>query len=134
MWCGRVQDTLKAWREVSTDHPHPAGRLDPQQAKALGWYPHDKPFLYPAPRDPATYNTHPLKPSDFRYQHRPDIAGEGEVTAAGPETAPAGGTHDCMRGRTHVATTIVPLLAGLKCKLQSRYKAIGACVHPWAQG
>ncbi len=65
-WC--TQDTIKAFRDASTPSPPlTPGKLDPQQAKTLGWYPHDRPFLWPAPRDPAIYNTHPLKPSEYRY-------------------------------------------------------------------
>jgi hypothetical protein len=63
------QDTIKAFREASTSSPTlAAGQPDPQQAKSLGQYPHGRPFLWPAPRDPATYNTHPLKPSENRWE------------------------------------------------------------------
>lgn len=62
------QDTIKAYREATASPPpttNPA-KIDPELAKTLGFFPHGKPFLWPAPRDPATYNTHPLKPSEYR--------------------------------------------------------------------
>lgn len=63
-----LQDTIKACREAaSPSHSPHAGSAGPDQAAALGWYPHGRPFLWPAPRDPASYNTHPLKPSEYRY-------------------------------------------------------------------
>lgn len=32
----------------------------------MGWCPQTQPFLYPPPRDPATYNAHPKRPVDSR--------------------------------------------------------------------
>lgn len=90
-----LQDTIKAYQEAAS--PVPAlgpGHLDPEQARTLGWYPHDKPWLWPAPRDPATYNTHPLKPSDCRVQELQEAWQEGGLAAAAvaAQAARKGGT------------------------------------------
>ncbi|WIA12268.1 hypothetical protein OEZ85_012330 [Tetradesmus obliquus] len=63
-----LQDTIKARLETSTPLPPVPGTLAAPEALSRGWYPHQAPFLWPAPRDPATYNTHPLKPSEYRVQ------------------------------------------------------------------
>ena len=63
-----LQDTIKARLEASTPLPPVPGTLAAPEALSRGWYPHQALFLWPAPRDPATYNTHPLKPSEYRMQ------------------------------------------------------------------
>jgi hypothetical protein len=78
-----LQDTIKAHREAaSPTPPTEANRLDPEQAQALGWYPHGKPFRWPAPRDPDTYNTHPLKPSGHRVEELQEAWQEGGLAGA----------------------------------------------------
>jgi hypothetical protein len=90
-----LHDTIKAYQEAASpvSAPEP-GHLDPQQARTLGWYPYGKPWLWPAPRDPATYNTHPLKPSDSRVEELQEAWQEGGLAAAeaAAQAASKGGT------------------------------------------
>lgn len=74
-----LQDTIKArLGSQGPESPIP-GTLAPDESLKRGWYPHDKPFLWPAPRDPASYNTHPLKPSDYRVQQLDEPWEEGAM-------------------------------------------------------
>jgi hypothetical protein len=63
-----LQDTIKARLEASEPLPPVPGTLPAAEALSRGWYPHQQPFLWPAPRDPASYNMHPHKPSEYRVQ------------------------------------------------------------------
>lgn len=91
-----------------------SGHLDPEQARTLGCYPHDKPWLWPAPRDPATYNKHPLKPSDCRVEELQEAWQKGGLAAAtaAAQAACKGGTAADRYKRMHAPqhrTTPPPL-------------------------
>ncbi|WIA32397.1 hypothetical protein OEZ86_003226 [Tetradesmus obliquus] len=97
-----LQDTIKARLEASTPLPPVPGTLAAPEALSRGWYPHQAPFLWPAPRDPATYNTHPLKPSEYRVQELGEPFDGEQGLGAGPQplaaaaAAAAGHTFDSL--------------------------------------
>lgn len=94
-----LQDTIKARLEASTPLPPVPGTLAAPEALSRGWYPHQAPFLWPAPRDPATYNTHPLKPSEYRVQELGEPFDGEQGLAAGSQqlaAAAAGHTFDSL--------------------------------------
>jgi hypothetical protein len=63
-----AQDTIRARNELdqkAAASPVP-GTLRPEEAKALGWYPHGATFTWPAPKEPGSYGKLPNAPSEAR--------------------------------------------------------------------
>lgn len=90
-----LQDTVNARREAQheqdmlIDACSTTTRIQSwqqqQQQRPQGAFIHPAPFLWPAPRDPASYNLHPKSPSDFRKEELQQPW--EEALLAGPATA-----------------------------------------------
>jgi len=55
------------------------GTISKEKSVGMGWYPHEKPFLWPSPQDPAAFNAHPKKPSEARVEELGYAWVEGEM-------------------------------------------------------
>ncbi|KAF6251717.1 hypothetical protein COO60DRAFT_1644728 [Scenedesmus sp. NREL 46B-D3] len=91
-----LQETVQARLEASGTLPPVPGTLAAPEALSRGWYPHERPFLWPAPRDPASYTQHPLKPSEYRVQELQQPFDEQGVLQGGLGS----GTQPTAAGRT----------------------------------
>eukprot|EP00775_Hariotina_reticulata_P008650 gene8650-8831_t len=109
-----------------------------QQQRPEGAVPHPAPFLWPAPRDPASYNVHPKRPSGFRQEELQQPWDEvallaGRQDFAGSVPAVPGSADAVNEARASFNTVLRPLRDGLFTQDHAFWKTVHLGGDGWDQ-